>query len=235
MLAVISSYKIVHIECMSKSVESAAKLEVQGLSASRGDEQLFEGLEFLLLPGEVLFIEGANGSGKTSLLYILAGLRSQDAGDLKWCDQSIEELGKDYHQQLCFVGHTNGVKAELTVFENLQGFAQLKPNTNEHSISKDNQAVVDELDLSGYEDAFCYQLSSGQQRRLGLARLINSTQPLWILDEPFTALDKKTIGFFETLITQHVNRGGMVVITSHQSLNLAGCQVKSLQLGNGRL
>lgn len=206
------------------------RLEIDALCAKRGDITLFSELSFQVDNGEILFLTGANGSGKTSLLYILAGLRSQDDGEVRWCEQSLEALGKDYQQDLCFVGHQNGVKAELTVLENLAGFRALR--ADEANVVNDDHAIVDMLDLSGYEDTLCYQLSSGQQRRLSLARLINNTQPLWILDEPFTALDKKTIGFYEQQIVNHAGMGGITVITSHQPLSLDSCTVKELKLGN---
>ena len=205
-------------------------LEVKALGAKRGDASLFSDLGFKVTDGEVLFLTGANGTGKTSLLYILAGLRMQDEGEVRWCSKSIDLLGKEYQQDLCFVGHQNGIKAELTVFENLAGFRLLKVGNDENTY--DDQAIVDMLNLGGYEDTLCYQLSSGQQRRLSLARLIGSKQPLWILDEPFTALDKKTITFFEQQIVDHAKAGGITVITSHQPLTLDGCTVKELKLDN---
>jgi len=213
-------------------VPGSHHLEVRALCAKRGDTSLFADLGFEVADGEVLFLTGANGSGKTSLLYILAGLRMQDEGEVRWDNRPIDALGKDYHQDLCFIGHQNGIKAELTVFENLAGFRSLKTGNN--AAAYDEQAIVDMLDLSGYEDTLCYQLSSGQQRRISLARLIGGQQPLWILDEPFTALDKKTIAFFEQQIVDHASAGGITVITSHQPLTLNGCTVKELKLDNAR-
>jgi len=214
----------------SPAANGQHSLDVDGLCTKRGDLTLYSDLTFHVDEGEILFLSGANGSGKTSLLYILAGLRMPDEGEVRWGQQAIETLGKLYQQDLCFVGHHNGIKAELTVFENLAGFWALKP-VNGNGVP-DPQEVVDALNLTGYEDTLCYQLSSGQQRRLSLARLIGNTQPLWILDEPFTALDKKTIAFFEAQVINHAKQGGITIITSHQTLALHGCHVTELQLGS---
>lgn len=204
---------------------SIPSLSVSTLAAVRGETRLFSDLSFDVRPGQVLFIQGGNGCGKTSLLYILAGLRLPEAGTVTWGDTNIEALGKQYHSQLCFVGHTNGVKTDLTVWENIKGFHKLKPG-NGDSI----QATIDTIGLSGYEDSLAYQLSSGQQRRLALSRLLFSQQPLWILDEPFTSLDRASIRLFESRVVAHSQRGGMVIITSHQALDLSGGEAVHLQL-----
>ena len=204
---------------------SPLSLSVSALAAVRGESRLFSELSFEVAPGQLLFIQGGNGCGKTSLLYILAGLRLPEAGTVAWAGTNIEQLGKLYHSQLCFVGHQNGVKAELTVWENIQGFQSLKPG-NAESI----QASIDAIGLAGYEDNMAYQLSSGQQRRLALSRLLFSNQPLWILDEPFTSLDKASIRLFESQLLAHSQRGGIVILTSHQAVDLSGGKAIHLQL-----
>jgi heme exporter protein A len=196
---------------------TSPSLVVSDLSAMRGETRLFTGLSFELQTGQLLFIQGGNGCGKTSLLYILCGLRLPESGTVSWAGTNIEQLGKQYHSQLCFVGHQNGVKAELTVWENILGFQSLK-----NGAKGDIQAIIDTIGLAGYEDSMAYQLSSGQQRRLALSRLLVSDQPLWILDEPFTSLDKASIRLFESRLVAHSQQGGMVIITSHQSLDLSG-------------
>lgn len=196
---------------------SCPSLSVSDLTAVRGETRLFSGLSFELQSGQVLFIQGGNGCGKTSLLYILAGLRLPESGDVRWGGTDIGELGKLYHNQLSFVGHSNGLKADLTVWENIEGFQKLKSG-KQGSI----QSTIDTLGLAGYEDSLTYQLSSGQQRRLALSRLLFSQQPLWILDEPFTSLDKASIRLFESLVVTHSQQGGMVIVTSHQPLDLSG-------------
>ena len=200
-------------------------LSVSALTAVRGEARLFSELSFAIQPGQLLFIQGGNGCGKTSLLYILAGLRLPETGTVSWAGTNIEQLGKLYHSQVCFVGHQNGVKAELTVWENIQGFQALKPGKAEMI-----QTTIDAIGLAGYEDNLAYQLSSGQQRRLALSRLLFSEQPLWILDEPFTSLDKASIRLFESHLLAHSQRGGMVILTSHQAVDLRDGHAIHLQL-----
>ncbi|MBI1425047.1 MAG: cytochrome c biogenesis heme-transporting ATPase CcmA [Gammaproteobacteria bacterium] len=205
--------------------KASSSLSVANLSAVRGESRLFDGLSFEIQPGQILFIQGRNGCGKSSLLYILAGLRLPETGTVCWDGTDIQQLGKQYHSQLCFVGHTNGVKADLTVWENIEGFQKLKPGSSEAI-----QATIDALGLAGYEDSLAYQLSSGQQRRLALSRLMLSNQPLWILDEPFTSLDKHSIRLFESLVSSHSQNGGLVIVTSHQALDLTGTEAIHLHL-----
>jgi heme exporter protein A len=200
-------------------------LSVSALAAIRGESRLFSNLSFTIQPGQLFFIQGGNGCGKTSLLYILAGLRLPEAGSVSWSGTNIDQLGKLYHSQVCFVGHQNGVKAELTVWENIKGFQSLKPGRQSPI-----QATIDAIGLAGYEDNLAYQLSSGQQRRLALSRLLFSDQPLWILDEPFTSLDKASIRLFEAQLLAHSQRGGMVILTSHQAVELPDGQAIHLQL-----
>jgi len=200
-------------------------LKVDALAAVRGETRLFRELSFQLEPGQLLFIQGGNGCGKTSLLYILAGLRLPEAGTVSWAGTDINQLGKLYHNQLCYIGHQNGVKAELTVWENIFGFHALKPGAKQ-----DIQTTIDIIGLAGYEDTLAYQLSSGQQRRLALSRLLLSQQPLWILDEPFTSLDKASVRMFETRLVDHSRNGGMVILTSHQALDLSGGDAMHLEL-----
>jgi len=208
---------------------NSPSLSVSALTAVRGETRLFSDLSFEIEAGQLLFIEGGNGCGKTSLLYILAGIRLPEAGTVAWGGKDIEHLGKLYHSQLCFVGHQNGVKAELTVWENILGYQSLKPGKTEEV-----QATIDAIGLAGFEDNLAYQLSSGQQRRLALSRLLLSNQPLWILDEPFTSLDKASIRLFETRLVEHSREGGMVIITSHQPLDLTGAHAVHLQLDKHR-
>lgn len=203
----------------------APTLDVNALAAVRGENRLFRELSFRLEAGQLLFIQGGNGCGKTSLLYILAGLRLAESGTISWGGTDINQLGKLYHNQLCFIGHQNGVKAELSVWENIQGFQSL----NNYQID-DIQSVVDTIGLAGFEDSLAYTLSSGQKRRLALSRLFLSKQPLWILDEPFTSLDKASVRMFESTLVNHSQNGGMVILTSHQHLDLSGSEAVHLEL-----
>ena len=207
------------------SRDQSPSLNVSDLSVARGDSRLFGNLSFELKAGELLFIEGSNGCGKTSLLYVLAGMRLAEAGQIQWRQTDIEKLGKSYQNDLIFVGHQNGVKGDLTVEENIQGFRALKPGSD-----RPIQEIIDALGLAGYEDTFTWHLSSGQQRRVALARLLMSDQALWILDEPFTSLDKHSMKMFEELFIEHIENGGMVILTSHHPMDLTGGKSLHLQL-----
>lgn len=191
-------------------------LTVHNLSCERDERLLFTELNFSLHAGELLQIEGQNGSGKTSLLRILCGLSSHYAGSILWQQQDVQAVFSHYLQSVLYVGHHAGVKASLTVEENLHWMQTLHPLLNKCSPSE----ALHSVGLYGYEDVPCYTLSAGQQRRVSLARLYLSNHPLWILDEPFTALDKKGVLEKETLIANHVLQGGMCILTTHHDFNL---------------
>ncbi len=201
-------------------------LEVKNLFCERDERTLFEGLSFILNKSEVLQVEGQNGSGKTTLLRILCGLTDAFEGEILWQGKSIEEEREEFYQALLYVGHLSGVKGALTAEENLAWMSQLDYSLNQMKISE----ALEKVGLYGYEDIPCHTLSAGQQRRVGLARLYLSSAPLWILDEPFTALDKKGVTEKETLIAQHVQRGGSIVLTTHHNLNIPGKDVRCLNL-----
>ncbi|WP_020561422.1 cytochrome c biogenesis heme-transporting ATPase CcmA [Methylosarcina fibrata] len=198
-------------------------LQAVGLSCSRDDRLLFDGLNFELTPGQVLLLEGRNGSGKTSLLRILCGFREADAGQVLWCGDSIKNA--QYYADMAYVGHLDGIKKELTVQENLMvSLALSRPGV--YSIE---QALA-KVRLSGYEDVLVQSLSAGQKRRLSLARLLITDNHLWILDEPFTSLDKEGIALIETLMIEHCMNGGMIVLTSHHDLDLHSAPVQRIHL-----
>lgn len=198
-------------------------LQAIGLSCSRDDRLLFEGLNFELTPGRVLLLEGRNGSGKTSLLRILCGFREADAGQVLWCGESIKD--GQYYTDMAYVGHLDGIKKELTVLENLTVSLALS-RSGLYSIE---QALA-KVRLSGYDDALVQSLSAGQKRRLSLARLLITRNHLWILDEPFTSLDKEGIALIETLMTEHCVNGGMIVLTSHHDIDLHSKFVQRIYL-----
>lgn len=198
-------------------------LIVNDLSCSRDDRLLFSGLNFTLRSGQVLLLEGSNGSGKTSLLRILCGFREADAGELRWCGKPIDESG--YYADMAYVGHADGTKKELTVLENLR-FALALSLPGHYSIDQALQMVQ----LAGYDDNRVQTLSAGQKRRLSLARLLITHNILWILDEPFTSLDRQGIELMETLIAAHVSQGGMVILTSHHDLTLPHLSLQRIHL-----
>ncbi|HFK7184878.1 TPA: cytochrome c biogenesis heme-transporting ATPase CcmA [Serratia odorifera] len=189
-------------------------LEVRNLSCVRDERVLFSGLSFSLSSGEIVQIEGANGAGKTSLLRILAGLARPDGGEVLWRGESTLRSRERYHWELLYLGHHPGINAMLTPFENLRFYQQVRRATDGQAIWQ----ALEQVGLVGYEDLPVGQLSAGQQRRVALARLWLSDCPLWILDEPLTAIDKQGVTELIRLFDQHVQQGGMVLLTSHQDV-----------------
>ncbi len=197
--------------------------EVRNLSCIRDDRILFEGLDFTLKNNQVLLLEGKNGSGKTSLLRIICGFREQDAGDIIWCNTPIKD--SDFFAEMAYVGHLDGVKKELTVVENLKMSLALSVAGN-YSIEQ----ALDKVHLAGYDDSIVQSLSAGQKRRLSLARLLITRNSLWVLDEPFTSIDKEGIKLIESLMHQHICAGGMIILTSHHDLDLHETEVQKINL-----
>ncbi|MCK9607211.1 MAG: cytochrome c biogenesis heme-transporting ATPase CcmA [Methylomonas sp.] len=201
----------------------SAKLDIAELSCSRDDRQLFSGLSFSLQRGQVLLLEGSNGSGKTTLLRILCGFRPADGGQIYWIGQPL--AGSSYFADMAYVGHADGIKKELTVLENLR-FALALSQPGHYSIEQ----ALQKVQLAGYDDNLVQTLSAGQKRRLSLARLLVTHNILWILDEPFTSLDKQGIELIETLMDDHVKNGGMVILTSHHDLSLSHLSLQRIHL-----
>jgi heme exporter protein A len=203
--------------------KSTYRLQGSDLSCIRDDRVLFEALSFDLVSGQVLLLEGKNGSGKTSLLRILCGFREPDAGQVLWCGDAIND--SQYHADMAYVGHLDGVKKELTVLENLKVSLALG-RSGQYSIA---QALA-KVQLADYDDVLVQALSAGQKRRLSLARLLITHNTVWILDEPFTSLDKQGIALIETLMAEHCASGGMIVLTSHHDIELHGVDVQRISL-----
>ena len=203
-------------------------LEGNGLTCVRDGRVLFNELNLRLEAGEILQVEGANGAGKTSLLRILCGLAQPREGTVYWQGKNINHYRSVYYRELLYIGHNPGVKQELTPLENLHFLRALKGRGGEHmAIDK----ALEQVGLYGYEDVTVRTLSAGQRRRVALARLWLSQGCLWVLDEPFTAIDRNGIRNLETQLMHHVQCGGMVIITSHQMPQWVGCRVRQLSLG----
>ena len=200
-------------------------LQIHNLACIRDDRVLFEHLNLSLAAGQMLLVEGQNGSGKTSLLRILTGLKLADEGEILWQGKSIEQLTSDYYEQVCYVGHHDGVKRELTCLENLRLVQAMgRPS------DLDLDAVLDRVNLYRYGDTLMGSLSAGQKRRLALARLFATESTLWILDEPFTSLDKSSMSYFESMFERHLQQGGIVVMTSHHDIAMQGPEIQRLDL-----
>jgi heme exporter protein A len=202
-------------------------LEVGNLACSRGDHRLFSGLSFTLHPGQIMQVQGANGSGKTSLLRTLCGFIQPDDGQILWRGKRVRELGEDYFAELLYLGHLNAIKDELSALENLQMSAGLAGYTVSE---KQAIAVLRRMGLQRREHLPVRVLSQGQRRRVALARLLTSDAHLWILDEPLTALDVGAVGLMQELIGEHLSNGGMTIFTTHQPLQVAGVQMRQLAL-----
>ena len=192
-------------------------LEAHALECVRGGRRLFDSLSFSVEPGEMLEVSGANGSGKTSLLRMLCGLLPPVAGEILWQGENIQTLKEEYLRELAYLGHANGIKTELSALENLRiagGLAGVRPG--EEKIT----AALERMGLEGSEERPAKTLSQGQQRRLALARLLVGETALWILDEPLTALDSAAVGLVQSVLGEHLEGGGMAVLTTHQPLDV---------------
>ena len=203
-------------------------LEVSGLMGVRGERRLFRDLSFRLQPGELLHLAGTNGAGKTTLLRMLCGLTEPEAGQIRWQGQSIRELGEAFGEALTYVGHANGLSGELTVTENLAAEQQLRGGNAETL-----QHAMHALALEGLADLPAKSLSQGQKRRLALARLLIAPRPLWILDEPFTALDTQSSARLAEIVERHLDGGGLVALTSHQELRFTRATLVTVTLSRG--
>lgn len=203
-------------------------LEVAELECRRGDRLLFSGLDFAVAEGTLLHVRGRNGSGKTTLLRSLCGLFTPDSGEIRWSGAPIRSLREDYRRELLYFGHLNGIKGDLTGIENLRVSATLDDDQASDDAIWD---ALGRIGLAGFEDLPTRMLSQGQKKRVALARLIVSGAPLWVLDEPFTALDLDAVDLLQGLIAQHVADGGLVVLTTHQEVPLTSGQIQRLELG----
>ncbi len=214
---------------MNTSINSAAPctLEACKLACVRGERRLFADIGFRLEGGELLYLQGSNGSGKTSLLRILCGLAPPATGEVRWRDTPISRHGENYRRELSYLGHQNAIKEELTPLENLLSAARIADQTLDADTALD---ALQTFGLSGHEELACRYLSQGQKRRVALARLCYERRTLWILDEPFVALDSAAIALLSSLIAAHLQRGGLVVLTTHQTVDITAGAVHQLRL-----
>ena len=204
-------------------------LEASQIECVRGNRRLFRGLSFRLEAHQALRVRGENGSGKTSLLRIVAGLSPAESGRVSWNDGNIRALGEDYLRDLLFLGHSNGLKDDLSPVENLRYALVLAgAGVDEPAL----RAALADQGLAVIADLPVKLLSQGQKRRVALARLSFSAQkPLWILDEPFIALDSASVKRLAKTITSQLQRGGMVMFTTHQEVDLPGTAMRTVELG----
>lgn len=204
-----------------------AELRAENLSYEINDKLILDGLSFSVKAGEVLFIEGGNGTGKTTLIRILCGLILADEGIVSWNGDDIQGDRTEYYQQLTYIGHTTGVKPELTTLENMQFSSALSGLLNK----KNFNGAMEWVGLEDFQQSPGRHLSYGQQRRIALTRLVTESSSLWILDEPFAGLDKKMVESLEACFIEHVNNGGLLILTSHQAIDLQQVNTVRVQLG----
>ncbi len=194
-------------------------LEVDRLACVRGDRQLFSEVSFQLSAGEWMHLQGDNGSGKTSLLRILSGLSPAAEGEVRWRGVAIRSAADAYRADLLYLGHTLSLKEDLSALENLQLEAAVSGVSLDEARA---HAALSALGLQGRERLPLRVLSQGQKRRAALARLLTSQAALWVLDEPFVALDTGAVGQLVDTLNGHVARGGLVLFTSHQTVPMDG-------------
>lgn len=204
---------------------SAPLFSGKNLTCIREDRVLFEALNVNAYAGDIVQVEGPNGAGKTSLLRILAGLSVPYDGDVYFNGQPISKTREYFQQNLLYLGHLPGVKGEMSAQENLAFNLSLHGQDYHRA-----EATLGQVNLLGFEDSLAAHLSAGQHRRIALARLFQSTAPIWILDEPFTAIDKNGVQKLEQLFIEHARQGGCVILTTHQDLTLCAAQVKKVTL-----
>ncbi|CAK0748463.1 cytochrome c maturation protein A [Gammaproteobacteria bacterium] len=203
-----------------------ALLEAYNLSCERGDRLLFEHLGFSLEPGAMVQIEGHNGAGKTSLLRILCGLAQPSAGVVRWRGRDIHCQRQEFLSEVLYLGHHHGVKGLFTPEENLKISIGLGVA---HPTLSIREALI-QVGLDKFHDYPCQSLSAGQRRRVALARLLTTQTNLWILDEPFTSLDRSGVRMVEVMLRAHLATGGAAVITTHHPVKMDDYPVQKVNL-----
>jgi heme exporter protein A len=202
-------------------------LEAMALACERDWRLLFEHLDLRLTAGDMVQISGPNGSGKTSLLRLLCGLMQPTAGTVLLDGKPLAEQRNDLAHNLLWIGHAAGIKDVLTPVENLTWLCALHHVVDAGQIWQ----ALDAVGLRGFEDVPCHTLSAGQRRRVALARLYLPGPGLWMLDEPFTALDKHMVAQLEGHLAEHCEQGGAVVLTTHHTLSRVPAGYRDLDLG----
>lgn len=206
-------------------------LQAHQLGCVRGERRLFSGLDVEVNAGDALRVVGANGSGKTSLLRILCGLAQPAEGEVRWHGRSIRVLREEFCRHLLYLGHANGVKDDLLAWENIVVASTLSGNPVTRG---DAVHALKQLGLGRAVNLPTRVLSQGQRKRVALARLqLGTSAPLWILDEPFTALDQNSVSALCAMINRHLGKGGMVIYTTHQEIDLAARRARRLDVTLG--
>lgn len=209
----------------SFSASSPAALEARAISCIRGERELFSGLHLQVFAGQCLHIRGENGVGKTSLLRLLTGLASPDSGEVLWNGHPIKKEASEYHSKLLFLGHRDALKEDLSAIENLRMYTAIDGIALSE---RDAFSALWRFGLKGREDLPVNYLSAGQKKRVLMARMVTRRAQVWILDEPFNALDSHAAQELQGLIAEHLEGNGLVLLTSHQPLAIPGLRVLDL-------
>jgi heme exporter protein A len=216
------------LSALPDTFETLHALSLSDLSCTRGGRQLFSGITQQVLPGQLLRVRGANGAGKTSLLRMLCGLLLPTSGQVMWCGKTLASQREKLGQDLVYLGHAAALKDELSPLENLMDACALGGRSPDLAATL---AALQGAGLRGHERTPARRLSQGQKRRSALARLaLGQNAPLWILDEPFNALDTAANAWLTGLIEAHLRNAGMVVLTSHQDMPINTPNQKDLAL-----
>ena len=194
------------------------RLAARGLGCSRGAARLFRDVSFEAVAGEWVALRGPNGSGKTTLLRCVAGLAHADTGETLWNGAAIARAREAFHAAMLYAGHLPGIKDDLSAEENLQAALALRGAT---AGTEAIRGALEQVGLGARRRIPARKLSAGQRRRIGLARLALDPAPLWLLDEPLTALDDQGQALFESMLAAHLARGGLAVISTHHALQPA--------------
>lgn len=203
-------------------------LQAHALSCMRGDRRLFYELSLELRSGELLHLQGGNGSGKTTLLRTLCGLFYPDAGYVTWNSKKVRQVSDEFNQSLLYIGHQLAIKLELTPLENLRISCALRGLSFAEDVL---WQALEKAGLRNFEELPAKMLSQGQRRRVSLACLFVSEAPLWVLDEPFNTLDIQAASLLQGLLSDHIGEGGMVILATHQGIQLTAGKVRQLWLG----
>ncbi|HGX93465.1 MAG TPA: cytochrome c biogenesis heme-transporting ATPase CcmA [Candidatus Tenderia sp.] len=204
-------------------------LSVVNLECMRGDRRLFSGLSYEVALGSLLHVHGPNGSGKTTMLRALAGLVLPEDGEILWNGENVRRARDEYFRDMIYFGHHYGLKFELSGFENLKTFSRLSGfDISNAEVEK----AMRRMGLARCVDLPVKVLSQGQKRRVALARLLLQPAKLWILDEPFTALDVGAVDLLQGMIQAHVAAGGVTILTTHQEVSIPADKLQHIHLGD---
>ena len=208
-----------------------SKFSINNLECIRQNNILFKGLNLSMEDGGLLQINGANGSGKSSLLQICTGLIQVTTGEVLWNNININQYRYEFQSNILYIGHANAIKATLTVEENMRIIHSLTGSKSKINYS----TILKKIGMSGMNKIFTYNMSAGQKRRLGLTRLFMTKSKLWFLDEPFNALDKEGKKIIENLIINHCAKGGIIIFTTHQKIEIDSHPLQSIHLKNNNV